>query len=57
MMTDTEILELAEQFKFCYRDEDDFRSWKVSPSIILRFAQAVYAKGHSEGYDAGSMGF
>ncbi len=56
-MTDEQILELAEKLKFCLRDEDDFRMWKVSPSLILKFARAMYEKGKWDGeikgyYDA-----
>jgi hypothetical protein len=40
-MTNEQILELAEKLEFCYRDEDDWRKWKVSPVIILKFAQAI----------------
>jgi hypothetical protein len=40
-MTDEQILELAEKLEFCYRDEDDWRKWKVSPVIILKFVQAI----------------
>ena len=40
-MTDEQILELAEKLEFCYRDEDDWRKWKVSSVIILKFAQAI----------------
>jgi hypothetical protein len=40
-MTDEQILKLAEKLEFCYRDEDDWRKWKVSPVIILKFVQAI----------------
>ena len=40
-MTNEQILELAENFKFCCRDEDDIRNWKVTPSLILEFARAI----------------
>jgi hypothetical protein len=40
-MTNEQILELAEKLEFCYRDEDDWRKWKVSSVIILKFAQAI----------------
>ncbi|QPX48064.1 hypothetical protein PQC13_gp099 [Synechococcus phage S-SRM01] len=40
-MTEEQILELAEKLKFCLRDEDDWRNWKVSPSLILEFAQEI----------------
>ena len=40
-MTEEQILELAEKLEFCYRDEDDWRKWKVSSVIILKFAQAI----------------
>ena len=41
-MTEEQILELAEKLEFCYRDEDDWRKWKVSPNIILKFAQTIH---------------
>jgi hypothetical protein len=50
MMTNEQILELAENYKFCCRDEDDIRNWKVTPSLILEFAQALYDEGYDEGY-------
>lgn len=57
-MTDEQILELAEKLKFCLRDEDDFRMWKVSPSLILEFALAIHENGYNKGYDEGyEMGF
>ena len=40
-MTNEQIFELAEKLEFCYRDEDDWRKWKVSPVIILKFVQAI----------------
>ena len=40
-MTEEQILELAEKLKFCLRDEDDWRNWKVSPSLILELAQEI----------------
>ena len=40
-MTDEQILELAEKLEFCYRDEDDWRKWKVSSVIILKFSRAI----------------
>jgi hypothetical protein len=40
-MTNEQILELAEKLEFCYRDEDDWRKWKVSSVIILKFALAI----------------
>ena len=40
-MTDEQILELAEKLEFCYRDEDDWRKWKVSSGIILKFSRAI----------------
>jgi hypothetical protein len=40
-MTEEQILELAEKLEFCYRDEDDWRKWKVSSVIILKFARAI----------------
>jgi len=40
-MTEEQILELAEKLKFCLRDEDDWRNWKVGPSLILEFAQEI----------------
>ena len=40
-MTEEQIFELAEKLEFCYRDEDDWRKWKVSPVIILKFSQAI----------------
>jgi hypothetical protein len=52
-MTDEQILELAEKLKFCLRDEDDFRMWKVSPSLILEFALAIHESGYDEGYERG----
>ena len=50
-MTEEEILQLAENYKFCLRDEDDIRDWKVTPSIILEFARAMYDKGYNQSYD------
>lgn len=47
-MTNEQILELAENFKFCRHDEDDIRNWKVTPSLILEFARAVYNKGRDD---------
>jgi hypothetical protein len=47
-MTEEEILQLAENFKFCRHDEDDIRDWKVTPSLILEFARAVYNKGRDD---------
>lgn len=55
MMTDEQILELAEKLKFCLRDEDDWRNWKVSPSLILEFARAIRQNGYDEGYDEGCV--
>jgi hypothetical protein len=47
-MTEEEILQLAENFKFCRHDEDDIRDWKVTPSLILEFARAMYDKGRDD---------
>ena len=48
-MTNEQILELAEKCKFCCRDEDEVRNWKVTPSIILEFARAIYEEGYDDG--------
>jgi hypothetical protein len=48
MMTEDQMLELAEKLKFCLRDEDDFRMWKVSPSLILEFARTIYQNGYDD---------
>ena len=48
-MTTEQILELAEKCKFCCRDEDDVRNWKVTPSIILEFARKIYQEGYEKG--------
>ena len=53
MMTNEQILQLAENYKFCLRDEDDIRDWKVTPSLILEFARAMYDEGYDKGYDEG----
>jgi len=47
-MTNEQILQLAENFKFCRHDEDDIRDWKVTPSLILEFARAMYDKGRDD---------
>jgi hypothetical protein len=52
-MTDEQILELAENFKFCRHDEDNIRDWKVTPSLILEFARLMYDEGYDYGYDEG----
>lgn len=52
-MTDEQILELAEKLQFCYRDEDDWRKWKVSPTIILEFALLIHENGYNKGYNEG----
>jgi hypothetical protein len=52
-MTEEQILQLAENFKFCRHDEDDIRDWKVTPSLILEFARSMYEEGYGEGYDEG----
>jgi hypothetical protein len=52
-MTDEQILQLAENFKFCRHDEDNIRDWKVTPSLILEFARAMYDEGYDYGYDEG----
>ena len=46
-MTNEQILQLADNYKFCCRDEDDIRDWKVTPSLILEFARAMYDEGYS----------
>lgn len=48
-MTDEQILQLAENFKFCRHDEDDIRDWKVTPSLILEFARTIYQNGYHDG--------
>lgn len=48
-MTDEQMLELAEKLKFCLRDEDDIRDWKVTPSLILEFARTIYQNGYDDG--------
>jgi hypothetical protein len=53
MMTEEQILQLAENFKFCRHDEDDIRDWKVTPSLILEFARSMYEEGYGKGYDEG----
>jgi hypothetical protein len=52
-MTEEQILELAEKLEFCYRDEDDWRKWKVSSVIILKFALAIHEDGYNKGYGEG----
>jgi hypothetical protein len=47
-MTNEQILQLAENFKFCRHDEDDIRDWKVTPSLILEFARVMYNKGRDD---------
>ena len=47
-MTNEQILQLAENFKFCRHDEDDIRDWKVTPSLILEFARVMYNKGKDD---------
>ena len=53
MMTEEQILQLAENYKFCCRDEDDIKDWKVTPSLILEFARSMYDEGYDKGYDEG----
>ena len=48
-MPDEQILQLAENFKFCRHDEDDIRDWKVTPSLILEFARTIYQNGYHDG--------
>ena len=52
-MTEEQILQLAENFKFCRHDEDNIRDWKVTPSLILEFARLMYEEGYDKGYDEG----
>ena len=52
-MTEEQILQLAENYKFCRHDEDNIRDWKVTPSLILEFARAMYDEGYDYGYDEG----
>jgi hypothetical protein len=54
-MTEEQILQLAEKFKFCLRDEDCIRDWKITPSLILEFARAMYDNGYDEGYSNCSL--
>jgi hypothetical protein len=51
MTNNEQILELAEKFNFCYRNEDGWRKWKVSPDIIIKFALQVHEMGYNEGYE------
>ena len=52
-MTEEQILQLAENYKFCRHDEDNIRDWKVTPSLILEFARSIYDEGYDYGYDEG----
>jgi hypothetical protein len=52
-MTDEEMLNLAEKVNLVSLDKDGIRNWKVSPSIILNYARAIYNEGYEVGYEVG----